>query len=182
MLVFKKNHWQGVTHSYISTKLGNYSYTYTFGCNFRGNQLANSYESHKVTYICKCNIATLAQLYTAIAIAIYRGFQQFRPLGRQVRVSSLGRQRQGQGMGYRLYIVECITFEHLNTTRISCVLASTVGAVVGISGGMLGCPVSMLSCTTVRFSSPYIQFQVCSTLKKKTYKKFYDRQNINSVF
>ena len=38
----------------------------------------------------------------------------------------------------------CITFEHLNTTRIRNLPVSTVGAVVGMSGGRLGCLGSIL--------------------------------------
>ena len=62
----------------------------------------------------------------------------------------------------KLCIIECITFEHLNTTRIRRSSSYTVGAVVGMSG-MPGFD-ARLSQT---FQFPYILLLVAHFFKKK---------------
>jgi len=64
-------------------------------------------------------------------------------------------------MGYRLYIVKCINFE---------LPASTVGAVVEMSNGMLGSPGSMLGC--VRLFPPVATLVFVARFLKKTLKIF----------
>ena len=67
--------------------------------------------------------------------------------------------------GTYIYIVECITFQHLNTNRIRKVSASSIGAVVGMSGGRLRYSDSMLGC--IRFVFPYTLVFVACVFKKK---------------